>query len=265
MSRPAILDRLWHYRKLLLLEVLLLGLLELLYLFPTGLGWWVLTIIALVILLCWWINNGHFNRITWLFAGELTWVILGGIGFLSFSLLHLWQMQLVIMVIVALSALLAYWHQNHIDYRQWSLAAVNWLALVDLLALFITTVSLLLAVQFYSLGIFWLMLGVGLQLILALYLLFWRHGLFNKRFWLYALVLALVGEQLVWITHAWHKNLYFKAFLLLVIYYLYSNFVMHYIQGNLTIKVVFEYIGIAIFLILMLFLFDLLFLLIPNI
>ena len=133
------------------------------------------------------------------------------------------------------------------------------------MALFVATVALLLAVQFYSLGVFWLVTGVALQLVLALYLLFWRRGLSFKKFWLYALVLALLGQQLVWITYAWHKSIYFKAFLLLIMYYLYSDFVAYYLKGNLTVKIIWEYIAIAVFLVLVLFFFDFIFLFIFNI
>ena len=266
MNKPAILDWLWHYRKLLLLGLGLLLLLELLYFIPNLLSWWILIIFSLVTIFSWWIGNLAFSKATWLFMGELLWVILGGIGFLSLSLLPmLWQAQLVIFVIVIISWLIAYWHQNHIDYNQWSLVAINWLGLIDLVALFVATIALLLAVQFYSLGVFWLVAGVALQLVLALYLLFWRRGLSLKKFWLYALVLALLGQQLVWITYAWHKSIYFKAFLLLIMYYLYSDFVAYYLKGNLTIKIIWEYIAIAVFLVLVLFFFDFIFLFLSDI
>lgn len=265
MNSSVVLDWIWRYRKLLLLEALLLGLTELLYFLPTGLGWWVLILVVLAAVFSWWIGNARFNQAMWLLMAELLWVVLGGVGFLVFSLLYWWQAQLIIAVIILLTTLLTYWHQNHIDHQRWDLAVVNWLNLVDLLVLFVVTLSLLVAVQFYSLGVFWLMLGVGLQLILALYLVFWRQGLPAKKFWLYGLILALVGEQLVWITQAWHKSAYFKAFLLLIIYYLYSDFVAHYLRGNLTVRVTVKYIGIAFFLVIMLFIFDLIFLLVPNI
>ncbi|OGB74349.1 hypothetical protein A2V68_01185 [candidate division Kazan bacterium RBG_13_50_9] len=264
MSKAAFLDWAWHYRKLLLLQGLLLGLLELLYFIPTGLGWWVVAIGVVVVLMSGWIGNLQFNKSLGLFLAELLWIVLGGIGFLSFSLLWLWQAQVIIGMIILLSAAVTYWHQNHIDYRKWSLTAINWLVPVDLLALFIVTVSLFFTVQFYNLGVFWLMSGVALQFILAMYLLFWRQGSSLKKFWLYALVLAIVGEQLTWLMHAWHKGAYFKAFLLLIVYYLYADFVAHYLKGNLTVKVIVEYIGIALFLVAILFLFDFLFLLIPN-
>ena len=117
MNKPAILDWLWHYRKLLLLGLGLLLLLELLYFIPGLLGWWVLIIFSLVTVFSWWISNLTFNKAMWLFMGELSWIILGGIGFLSLSLLPmLWQAQLVIFMIIIISWLIAYWHQNHIDY-----------------------------------------------------------------------------------------------------------------------------------------------------
>lgn len=257
LNKLTVLNWLWHYRKLLVLEACLLGLLELLYFHPVLLGWWLVGIIVLIMLLGWWVGNSRLNKSTWLLTSELLWLVLGGIGFLSFSVLNLWQVQLIIGVVLVLSALVAYWHQNQIDYQKWDLDAINWLGLIDLLVLFVTTVSLVIAVQFYSLSVFWLMLGLGIQLILGLYLLFWRRGLSERKFWLYAIILTLIGEQLVWITYAWHKSAYFKAFLVLTIYYLYSDFVMHYIRGNLTIKTVLEYVSIAIFLIAILFFFDL--------
>jgi len=218
-----------------------------------------------LILFSWWIGNAKWDASTKLLAAELIWIVMGSTGFLLFSALKLVQIELAAVLIVAVSWLVGYWHQDHIDTGQWPLSAIHWLGLVRLLALFITSASLMFAVQFYSLSIFWLMLGVGVQVMFGLYLLFWRQGISTKRFWLYALVLALISEELVWVTGAWHKNIYFKTFLLLVVYYLYSDFVAHYLKGNLTIKVIFEYIGIAAVLLLTLFLFDMLFVISPNI
>jgi len=255
----------WHHRKLLLLEAVLLATFQLMYFLPVQLMWWVGLLLAAIILFSWWIGNSRWDLPTRMLAAELLWIVIGSTGFLLFSMLRLWQLELVAGLIVVISWLVGYWHQEHIDTGQWPLPAIHWLGLVRLLALFITSASLLFAVQFYSLGMFWLMLGVASQVILGLYLLFWRQGIPTKRFWLYALVLALISEQLVWVTGAWHKNIYFKTFLLLVVYYLYSDFVAHYLKGNLTIKVIFEYIGIAAVLLLALFFFDMLFVISPNV
>lgn len=265
MNKVGVLNWLWRYRKILLLEALLLGILELFYFVPTWLIWWVLILIGLIVVFGWWIGNLKFNKATWLLVAEVLWAVVAGAGFLTFSLLSLVQVQLIIVLILILIWFIAYWHQNHIDSKQWNLIAVNWLGLIDILILFMATATLMLAVQFYSLNVFWLMLGVIVQLVLALYLLFWRQGLPNKKFWLYAVLLILISEQLVWITYAWHKNIYLKTFLFIIIYYLYSDFVAHYLRGNLTVKIVFEYLVIALFLILIPFLFDGLFMLIPNI
>jgi hypothetical protein len=235
------------------------------YFLPAQLLWWMVLLLIVLILFSWWIGNAKWDLSTRLLAAELIWIVMGSTGFLLFSVLKLWQVELIVALIVAVSWLVGYWHQEHIDTGQWPLSAIHWLGLVRLLALFITTASLMFAVQFYSLGIFWLMLGAAIQVIFSLYLLFWRQGISTKRFWLYALVLALISEQLVWVSGAWHKNIYFKTFLLLVVYYLYSDFVAHYLKGNLTIKVIFEYIGIAAVLLLALFFFDMLFVISPNV
>jgi len=265
LNKSAISNWLWYYRKLLLFVGLLLVALELIYFFPTWLFSVALVILVMIGAFVWWIGNLKATKAVWLFVCELVWTIFAGIGFLIFSLLTLWQTQLVIALIVFLAGLVVYWHQNSIDNKQWDLAAVNWLSLVNLLVMFLATATLMLTVQFYSLGVFWLMIGIGIQLVLALYLLFWRQGMPDKKFWLYAVLLAWVGEQLIWITHAWHKSIYLKAFLFVVIYYLYSDFVAHYLRGNLTAKIIFEYIVIAVVLILVIFLFDWIFLLIPSI
>lgn len=254
----------WHHRKLLLLLAVLVAIFQLMYFFPVQLAWWMGLLLITLVSFSWWIGNSKWDLPTGMLTAELLWIVLGSTGFLLFSALTLLQFELVVAAIVAVSWLTGYWHQEHIDTGQWPISAIHWLGLIRLLALFITSASLLFAVQFYSLSSFWLMLGVASQVILGLYLLFWRQGLATKRFWLYALVLALISEQLVWVTGAWHKNLYFKTFLLLVIYYLYSDFVAHYLKGNLTIKVIFEYIGIAAVLLLVLFFFDLLFIISPN-
>ena len=86
-----------------------------------------------------------------------------------------------------------------------------------------------------------------------------------KKFWLHSLVLILIGQEIIWVTSAWYKNAYFKAFLLLIIYYLYSEIMLHYAKGNLTVQVAVEYILIALVLIVALFVFDWLFVLAPNI
>ncbi|HAR55057.1 TPA: hypothetical protein DCR79_02105 [Patescibacteria group bacterium] len=260
-----ILEWLWKFRKLLLLEVLLIGLMETMYWWPKLLVWWLIAVAVVVLFFAWWIGNAKISRNVGAFAGELTWAVLSGIGFLAFSLFNFWQVQLTILVVIAIVAFVVYCHQNRVDTGQWSLPAINWLGSIDLLILFVATLSLMLMVRFYTINIAWLMVGMALQLILALYLLFWRQNLPLGKFWLYAAVLALVGEEVVWLTSAWNKNAYFKAFILLVIYYLFSELVLHYLKGNLTVRVVFEYIGIALVLMLALFIFDWLFVLAPSI
>lgn len=260
-----ITEWLWNYRKLILLELVLLALLEAMYWWPKLLVWWVGLVVLMVVLFAWWIGNARFQRDVRIFTAELVWAVLSGVGFLAFSLFNLWQAQLTILIIAVAIAFVSYCHQKRIDSGQWSLPAINWLGSVDLLILFVATLSLMLLIQFYTIGRIWLMGATAVQLILALYLLFWRHDLPTKKFWLYAVVLALVGEEMIWITGAWYKNAYFKAFLLLVIYYLFSELVVHYLHGNLTVRVTFEYIGIALILVLALFIFDWLFVLAPNI
>jgi len=225
----------------------------------------VVVLVGLIILFGWWIGNLKFNKPSLLLIAEVLWATVAGVGFLTFSILSLMQVQLIIALILILIWFIACCHQNNIDNKQWNLLAVNWLGLIDILILFMSTATLMLAIQFYSLSVFWLMLGIIVQLVLALYLLFWRQGLPNKKFWLYAVLLVLISEQLIWITHAWHQNIYLKTFLFVIVYYLYSDFVAHYLRGNLTVKIIFEYLVIALFLILVPFLFDWLFILIPNI
>lgn len=263
-KQTAALEWLWHYRKFLLTEIVLLGLFELLYFFPLTLKWWVWATVAVSLFMSWWIANSQINKESLLFAAELLWVVLSGAGFLIFGLVGLWPAELVIGLILLISGWLIYWHQQHIDYQKWNLDAINWLGLINIFSLFVGTASLWLIMQFYNLSSAWLVIGVGLQLLLALYLLFWRQGLPEKKFWLYALALLVVAEELLWLVSAWHKSVYFKSFLLIMVYYLYSDFAIHYLRGNLTVKLIFEYLKIAIFLILILFIFDLLFLLVSN-
>lgn len=254
-----ITDWLWNYRKLLLLEVALVGLLEAMYFWPRLLLWWIALVVLVVLLFAWWIGNSRFQKDIAVFAAELLWGVLSGVGFLAFALFNIWQAQLAIIVIAIAVAFISYCHQKRIDSGQWSLPAINWLGSIDLLILFVATLSLMLLVRFYNISVIWLMLATAGQLVLALYLLFWRQDLFLKRFWLYAVVLALIGQEIVWVTGAWYKNAYFKAFLLLVVYYLFSELVVHYLRGNLTVRVAFEYIGMALVLVLALFIFDWLF------
>jgi len=260
-----ITDWLWNYRKLILLEIVLVGLLEAMYWFPKQLPWWLGLVVVAVVLFAWWIGNAKFQQDIGIFVGELLWSVLSGIGFLAFSLFNLWQAQLAIAIIAVAVAFISYCHQKRIDTGQWSLPAINWLGSIDLLILFVATLSLMLLVRFYNISVMWLMLATVVQLVLVLYLLFWRHDLPTKRFSLYAAVLVLIGEEMVWMTSAWYKNAYFKAFLLLVVYYLFSELVVHYLRGNLTVRVAFEYIGIALVLVLALFIFDWLFALAPSI
>ena len=239
--------------------------LELIYFLPVQMAWWILLVLGLAAVFVLWIGDMRLKPSTWLLLGELVWVLAAGVGFLVFSLLSFWQAELVIAIILALSGWIVYWHQEHIDSGRWSLTATVWLSFFDLVTLFVFSAALIFAVQFYNLAVFWLMVGVALELGLALYLVFWRQGLSVKKFWLYAILLALIGQQLMWTMNPWHRGAYFKAFLLLMVYYLNSNFLPHYLKGNLTVKVAFEYIGIAVFLVVVLFVFDLLFLIVPNV
>ncbi|MEA1909492.1 MAG: hypothetical protein U9M89_00470 [Patescibacteria group bacterium] len=259
------LGSLWNYRKLILLGVILLALLEVMYFWPKLLVWMVIAAIVVTVIFTWWINNSKFSLDLAAFMAESVWAVLAGIGFLIFARLGFWQAHLTVLVILTMLAFVVFYHQNRIDNKQWSLSAINWLSSIDLLILFIATLSLMLLPRFYGIDIFWLMLLVSAQLVLAFYLFSWRQGLPMKKFWLHSLLLALIGQEIIWVTSAWYKNAYFKAFLLLIIYYLYSELIVHYAKGNLTVRVAVEYILIAFTLIVALFVFDWLFVLAPNI
>ena len=142
-----ITDWLWNYRKLILLEIVLIGLLEAMYWLPRGLPWWLLGVAVTVVIFAWWIGNAKFKRDIWIFIGELLWSVLSGIGWLAFSLFNLWQAQLAIGVIAVAVAFISYSHQRRIDTNQWSLPAINWLGSIDLLILFVATLSLMLLVR----------------------------------------------------------------------------------------------------------------------
>ena len=78
----------------------------------------------------------------------------------------------------------------------------------------------------------------------------------SVRRWFYALVTALIVEEAVWVLSSWHRGVYLKAFLVVMIFYVFMDFILHYSRGTLTVKVVVEYATLVAFLLVAIFVFD---------
>ncbi|OGB73731.1 hypothetical protein A3K24_02765 [candidate division Kazan bacterium RIFCSPHIGHO2_01_FULL_44_14] len=247
----------WNNRKSLITTALFGALLELLFIFPTYLVWWVVGLAIILTMGVWWLAGfGRDIQKWWWLWAESIWVTAGGIGLVIFSLLNIWQFQIVTLLILLVMFGIFKFYNQYFQDNTWPVRSFSLLSFLNLVAFFATGASWLMAAEFYNLDSGWLMLGYLAQVVLAINLRFWREGVMSVRRWFYILVTALVLEEALWVISSWHRGVYLKAFLLAMIFYVFMDFILHYSRGTLTVKVVVEYASLIAFLLVTIFVFD---------
>lgn len=253
---------LWDNRKILIIVALFVGVIELIYFVPYYLIWWMSVLAIILALGIWWLS-GLTRELGkwWLLWLEVVWVTTGGLGFLLFNLLNNWQFQIATAVIVIITFAMLRAYEIYLQEGIWPVRAFAFLNFLNVLAFFFVSAGMLSAANFYTLNLSVLLVGFALQVLLAIYLRFWREQVVSVRKWLYAMVAVLVMEEILWVVSSWHRGIYLKAFLLTIIFYIFADFIMHYSRGSLTVKVAVEYVGLVLLLLVAMFVFDWLFIL----
>lgn len=253
---------LWENRRQLIIVVLFAVLLEFVFYLPFYLYWWAGALALVLLIGVWWLSglSREFKRWLWLVA-EAIWVMAAGVSFLVFNLVSQWQFHLL----VILFGLLLFWmfrfYTKYLEEDSWPANSFSVLNFLNLLAFFFVSAGLMLAADFYTLELGLLMILFLAQILLAVNLRFWREGVSSLRKWFYVVLTAMVVEEALWIISSWHRGVYLKSFLLTIIFYVFTDFIMHYNRGTLTVKVALEYVGLATLLVIAMFVFDWLFIL----
>ena len=187
---------------------------------------------------------------------ELVWIIMAGVGFITFNLLGSSSFQITAVVMfVAMTALLIL-YERYLAEGSWPIKYFPLLDFLDLMAFFFLTASLLMAADLYSWSLTVLLIAVSLEVLLAVQLRFWREKIVGKRKWLYSVLTILVLQEAVWLTSFWHRGIFLKTFMLAMLFYVLIDFVTHYQKGTLTVRVVVEYVGLAVLVLALVFLID---------
>ena len=238
---------LWGNRKVLVSVLAAVSAFELLFNIPTHIYWWIGLLAGVLILASWWTSNLSFRSYKlWIVIGQMLWVTAAGVGYVIFNLVLQWQFQITALIMGVLWFGLFSLYQSYGETGSWPVRALPVLDFVDLLAFFFAGASLMMAGDFYSLPVVWIILGFTLQAIFGLILRFLREDLSGLRKWLYALVAILITEEIVWVASFWHRGVFLRTFFVSVVFYLMADFIDHYSRGQLTVKVAMEYVGLVL-------------------
>lgn len=248
---------LWNNRKVLVTTLLVYGLLYGLFFMPQVLVWWAVSIVVVLTAGVWWISgfNREWRNWLWLLI-ELVWIVAAGVGFITFNLLDTVAFNLTapIVVIVAFGVLMLY--ERYLAEGSWPIQYFSLLDFIDLVSFFFLTASLLMATDLYSWPLAILLLAVSVEVWLAIKLRFWRERVVSRRQWLYAVLTMLVLQEAIWLTSFWHRGVFLKTFLIAMLFYMFADFILHYLKGTLTVRVVMEYVGIVVLVLAAVFLVD---------
>ncbi|MFH0905694.1 MAG: hypothetical protein V1826_03185 [bacterium] len=253
---------LWDNRKILITVTVFVAVLELMFYVPFYLIWWLLAELVVLSLGMWWLGGLNRQFARWLpLWGEVIWLTTGGVGLVVFNALGPWQFQMAAAVMVVILGSMLRFYDQYLRDETWPVQVFSMLNFLDILAFFFVTAALLSATDFYTFDLSILMVLLALQVIFAINLRFWRKKVTSARKWFYTLLTAMVAEEVLWVISSWHRGVYLKAFLLTIVFYVFSDFIMHYARGVLTVKVAVEYVGLVIGLLIAIFIFDWLFVL----
>ena len=234
---------LWENRKTIITAGIAYLFLQLVFYQSQNLWTWVVSVLATLAVGVWWIAGPSVAmKRVWLMLAETWWVAIAGLGFIIFSLVAGWQFQITALLMIVTIGWLLLTYQSYANEQGWAIKGLPWLDFIDLVAFFFFGAATLLAADFYSLNLGWLAVIFVGQVLLAMYLRFWREEIGGERRWLYLLLTSVVTQEILWVVSYWHRGVYLKAFLLAVIFYVLADFTISYLKGLLTVKVVMEYV-----------------------
>jgi hypothetical protein len=253
---------LWQNRKTLITVALFAAVLELLYFLPFYLIWWLILGAILLALGVWWqVGFSQDWQKWWPMPLEVWWLAAAGVGFSIFSIVGIWQYHLVVVALLIILFRVLMLYGQYWEEDSWPVRAFAFLNFLNLVAFFLASSVFLTMADFYSLHFWIIMIIFGFQVLLAIYLRFWREGGMTLRRWFYAVLTVLILEEVLWVLSSWHRGVFFKSFLIAIIFYALVDFIMHYTKGTLTVKVAVEYAFLILILLVAIFLFDWLFIL----
>lgn len=253
---------LWQNRKILVTIALFAMVLELIYFLPFYLIWWLVLGAIILALGVWWqVGFSKAWQEWWPLSLEVLWLAMAGVGFAVFTLVGAWQYHFVILVLLVILFRVLMLYQQYWEEKSWPVRAFSFLNFLNLVTFFLASSVFLMMADFYNLRLWMIMIIFGLQILLAVYLRFWREGGMTLRRWFYVILTVLVLEEVLWVLSSWHRGVFFKGFLLAIIFYAFVDFIMHYTKGTLTVKVAVEYSFLILILMVAIFLFDWLFIL----
>ena len=238
---------LWENRKNVITAGIVYLFLQLVFYQSQHLWTWVAAALAMLAIGVLWIAGPTVVlRRVGLMVIETWWIAIAGLGFIIFSLVAVWQFQITALLLAVALGWLLGMYQQYANQGGWTIKHLPILDFLDLLAFFFFGAATLLAADFYSLGLGGLALLFAGQVLLAMYLRFWREEVMGLRRWLYLALTAAIVQEILWVVSYWHRGVYLKAFLLAVIFYLLADFIVHYLKGVLTVRVVIEYVGLVL-------------------
>jgi len=248
---------LWNNRKVLITPLLVYGLVQCLFYLPHQVIGWGLGIVAVLTIGVWWVSglDREWHNWIWLLM-EIIWIVAAGVGFITFNLLDgkAFQVTAVLLLLIMMGVLVLY--EKYLAEGNWPIRFFSLLDFFDLLAFFFLSASLLMATDLYSWPLVVLLATVSLEALLGITLRFWREKIVSRRKWLYTILTMLVLQEVTWVTSYWHRGVFMKTFLLAMLYYLFTDFIIHYLRGTLTVRVVVEYVGLVVLVLAAVFLID---------
>ncbi len=230
---------LWQERVAVFGLAAVLVLAQLIYFAPVFLSWWVALFLGWLLLFSFWWQKGLKGAFLPQLLGSLL-LSLAFLGVAIFIVRSVWAFELIL-----LFYLWAFWYllkafQNlrrdgHFEVKD--LARLYW---GELAALFFVLVGVFSAASFFGWGLSAVALWVAFLAGLAFYLWASRAGLEKMPLWFYLALLVVILEEVLFVLFPWQRGIFFKAFLLFIFYYLYLEFLRHFLAGNLTLRVVGE-------------------------
>lgn len=248
---------LWNNRKVLVTTLLVYGLLQGLFYLPQYLILWVGLVLAVLTVGVWWISgfDKDWKSWVWLLA-ELVWVVTAGVSFITFNLLGSGSFQITAAIVLAGILGLAMLYETYLAEGSWPIRFFSLLDFIDLVSFFFLTAGLLMASDLYSWPLIVLLVAVSAEVLLAIQLRFWREKIESRRRWLYSVIAILLVQEVTWLTSFWHRGVFLKTFLIAMLFYVLTDFIVHYLQGTLTVRVMLEYVGLVVLVLAGVFLID---------
>lgn len=251
---------LWQARLKILNALVVLVLSNLLYFFPASIWYWIALLILWLALSMFW-RQKKFDTLLLHKLGEVSLLTFAFLTLSIFALRSFFVFELILAVYLVslwyLSSIFE-WVRQEGAFRVVDMARLYW---GELIAFFFALVGILSAATFFGLGLYAPMILIGAVSLLTFYFFARRNNIELSTFWFYFSLWLVILFELLFVVFPWQRGVFFKAFLIFVIYYLYAEFIRHFRAGNLTLKLAFQQLLFGMVLLAILLLFDWLFVL----